>query len=767
MIRHRPAGSGHPYVPDTEQRWPVRPVAGEPLRFGVRTSGEVEQVVLELAGLPDGGRVVGTPIPELVEGPVAPTGAASIARYPLTPVPWSSRGQAVDGGHLASAQARKARQAGGWQIELPQAPSGVLTYRFVATRPGGVTEHTRWFSVRAAGWRPAADELLTVDGDAVAVEPGSVAVLDDGERSHRIRFALPLAPGEHLAGFGERYDALDHRGTRLDSMVFEQYKSQGAHRRTYLPMPFAHVVGGAGWGFHVRTSRRVWFDLGATDQRRLVVEAEVDAPTGAPGVLSLALYSGDPTGVLDAFLTEVGRPKELPEWVFRLWASGNEWNTQAEVERQVALHRQHDIPVGSVVIEAWSDESSFTAFRDAEYTVREDGGPLRLADFSFPPDGAWPDPKGMVDRLHQQEIRLHLWQIPLIKMRPHPTGQTAADARAAVREGVLIREPAPDGGLRPYRNRGWWFPLGLMPDLTDERAATWWTEKRRYLVEEVGIDGFKTDGGEHAWGAELVYLDGTRGDEGNNRFPVAYAAAYGRLLESAGKAPVTFSRAGFTGSQAHGAYWAGDENSTWEAFRWSMFAGLSAAASGIVYWGWDIAGFSGPTPDAELYLRAMAASVFVPIMQYHSEFNHHRLPSRDRTPWNIADLTGDPAVIDEARDLVRLRERLIPYLAEQCRRTLRTSRPLMRPLYFDHPDDPGVWEHPLQWTLGDALLVAPVVEPGVESWPVRLPAGEWVDAWTGAPHAGGQLVDTRTPRSRVPVFVRRQDWPELREVFSG
>ena len=744
MIRHRPAGSGHPYVPDTEQRWPVQPVVGEPLRLGARTSGEVDRVILELSV--DGGE------PEL---------------HPVPAVPRSSRGQAVDGGHLASAQARQARRAGGWQLELPAAPGGRLRYRFTATKPGGATEHTRWFSVRTATWRAGEPDLLTVDGDAVTVEPGSLAVLDDGERVHRIRFALPLAAGEHLTGFGERYDALDHRSTELDSMVFEQYKSQGAHRRTYLPMPFAHVVGGAGWGFHVRTSRRVWFDLGAADPDRLVVEVEVDAPTGRPDVLSLALYSGPPAEVLDAFLTEVGRPQELPDWVFRLWASGNEWNTQAEVERQTELHRQHDIAVGNVVIEAWSDESSFTIFRDAQYRVREDGGPMQLADFSFPADGAWPDPKGMVDRLHDQDVRVHLWQIPLIKMRPHPGGQAAADARAAVREGVLIREEAPDGTLRPYRNRGWWFPLGLMPDLTDERAAAWWTEKRRYLVEEVGIDGFKTDGGEHAWGAELVYSDGSRGDEGNNRFPVAYAAAYGRLLESAGKAPVTFSRAGFTGSQAHGAYWAGDENSTWEAFRWSMFAGLSAAASGVVYWGWDVAGFSGPTPDAELYLRAMAASVFVPIMQYHSEFNHHRVPSRDRTPWNIAELTGDERVIGETRDLVKLRERLIPYLVEQTRQTLRTSRPLMRPLYFDHPDDPALWDHPLQWTLGDAILVAPVVEPGAETWPVYLPAGEWIDAWTGAPCPGGQVVHNHTTRSQTPAYVHRDHWNGLREVFTA
>ena len=77
---------------------------------------------------------------------------------------------------------------------------------------------------------------------------------------HRARFTLPLAPGEHVVGFGERYDALDQRGRELDAVVFEQYKSQGEHGRTYLPMPFAQWSEvGDGWGFHVRTSRRTWY----------------------------------------------------------------------------------------------------------------------------------------------------------------------------------------------------------------------------------------------------------------------------------------------------------------------------------------------------------------------------------------------------------------------------------------------------------------------------------------------------------------------------
>lgn len=728
MIRHRPFGSGHPYSIDTEQRHPVVPVAGEPLTLGVRTSSSVTGVTLEFAR--DG---------------------AAIETRQLVPTQRQSRGKAVDGGHLASAQARLARDTGGWSVVIEElGPHEHWRYRFTAG-----TSKTRWFEFRVAAWR---DSDTVVPGSMA----GSVSVLDDGVAIHRVRFALPLAVGEHVAGFGERFDALDHRGASLDSIVFEQYKNQGAERKTYLPMPFAHVVGGRGWGFHVRTSRRVWFDVGESAPDRILVEAE----TGVDGSIDVAHYEGTPTEVLDAFLAEVGRPKELPDWVFRLWGSGNEWNTQAEVMRQAELHREHGIPLGSLVIEAWSDESTFTTWRDARYSVREDGAPPRLADFEFPSDGAWPDPKGMIDELHERGTKLHLWQIPLIKMRPHPRGQVAADAQAAIRDSVLVQEVAPDGSLRPYRNRGWWFPLGLMPDLSDDRAAAWWTERRRYLVEELGVDGFKTDGGEHAWGSDVRYLSGMHGDEGNSLFPVHYARAYGELLESAGKAPVTFSRAGFTGSQAHGAFWAGDENSTWDAFRWSLFAGLSASASGILYWGWDIAGFSGEIPSAELYLRSTAAAAFVPIMQYHSEFNHHRTPSRDRTPWNIAERHGDDRVIPVFRRMVQVRERLVPYLAESAREAIVQGAPLMRPLFFDHPDDQRLWAHPLQWMLGPDLLVSPVTEAGATRWHTTLPEGDWVDVWTGESVSGGQVIERDTPIDIIPVYSRAEAWPRLRPVFE-
>ncbi|TKK85384.1 glycoside hydrolase family 31 [Herbidospora galbida] len=714
MIRHRPYGSGHPYAETEDQRVPALPLDGQPVELRVRSSAA--EVVCEWNG----------------------------ADLPMTPL-YTGEGPVVtDGGHLAAAQAKAARAASGsWTVTTPPLVSGDR-YRYRFREPGRTS---RWFEVSAARWLPGKIGVSGTD----RVVPGSAEWLVDADGPRRVRFAVRLAPDDHLVGFGERFNAVDQRGNDLDAVVFEQYKGQGAANRTYLPMPFAFVVGAEPWGFHVRTSRRTWY---SSEGDLLTIEAEV-----AGDDLEIVFYDGPPAAVLAAFLDEVGHPTELPSWVFRLWASGNEWNTQARVLHEMDRHREHDIPVGALVIEAWSDETTFTAFRGAVYEPSEE--PHSLKDYTFPADGPWPDPKGMIDELHDRDVKVLLWQIPLQKMRPHPRHQAAVDAKQLVEKGYGVREA--DG--RPYRNRGWWFPLALMPDLSSPEVRDWWTAKRAYLVSELGVDGFKTDGGEHAWGHDLRYADGRRGDDGNGLFPVHYARAFGDLLRAHGKAPVTFSRAGFTGSQPHGAFWAGDEDSTWTAFAASIRAGITASACGIVYWGWDLAGFSGDLPTAELYLRAAGTSAFMPIMQYHSEFNHHRTPIRDRTPWNIAEQTGDETVIPVFREFAKLRERLVPYLTEQAAVAVRGGKPLMRGLFFDHMER-ELWSYPLQFKLGDALLVVPVTTPGATEIAAYLPSGEWVDVWTGEVQRGGREVVLPAPIERPPVLCASEHWPRLKGMFA-
>ena len=169
-------------------------------------------------------------------------------------------------------------------------------------------------------------------------------------------------------------------------------------------------------------------------------------------------------------------------------------------------------------------QAAFVAFNDADYEPHADGSPHRLADFEFSANGRWPDPKGLVNELHARGLRVLLWQIPLA--RTDAEGQAMHDAAVMIERGYCVA--ADDGS--PYRNPGGWFNDALLLDFTNDEATRWWLEKRRYLVDEVGVDGFKTDGGEHAWAADLRYADGSRG--GGDEQPLPGALRQARITAS-------------------------------------------------------------------------------------------------------------------------------------------------------------------------------------------------------------------------------------------
>ncbi|HEU4850403.1 MAG TPA: family 31 glucosidase, partial [Terrimesophilobacter sp.] len=128
--------------------------------------------------------------------------------------------------------------------------------------------------------------------------------------------------------------------------------------------------------------------------------------------------------------------------------------------------------------------------------------------------------------------------------------------------------------------------------------------------------------------------------------------------------------------------------------------------------------------------------------------------------------SGDPRVLEVYRGLTELRERLVPYLIEQAKLGTENSKPLLRALFFEWPHDERVWEFPLQYLLGDDILVSPVTEPGATEWSTYLPEGEWVDAWTGEAFDGGRVVERPVPIDVIPVYVRAESWERLRSVFT-
>ena len=83
--------------------------------------------------------------------------------------------------------------------------------------------------------------------------------------------------------------------------------------------------------------------------------------------------------------------------------------------------------------------------------------------------------------------------------------------------------------------------------------------------------------------------------------------------------------------------------------------------------------------------------------------------------------------------------------------------PIIRPLLLSDPGDPRGWAMADGYGYGPALWVAPVLEAGAREREVELPAGEWIDFWTGEEVVANRdtTVVASAPLDRIPVWVRR------------
>ena len=197
-VLHRPFGAGHPYRVDPDQRHPVVPVLGEPLELRVLVGAGVDAVWAELE-------------PSGISVPLMAVGADEL--YPAAE---------TAEGHLAAASGARPDLGGRtiWRAVI-EAVDAVgmdrLRYRFRwrSHWTGGTTE---WFEAWPGSWAASSGGELVVD-DQRRVVDGSVEWLVTARGPVRMRFAMHLGPGEHVCGFGERFDAVDQRGRRLDTTV--------------------------------------------------------------------------------------------------------------------------------------------------------------------------------------------------------------------------------------------------------------------------------------------------------------------------------------------------------------------------------------------------------------------------------------------------------------------------------------------------------------------------------------------------------------------
>ena len=102
---------------------------------------------------------------------------------------------------------------------------------------------------------------------------------------------------------------------------------------------------------------------------------------------------------------------------FGLWMSSNDWNSQeARDAGEVARSREEGIMAEVMVLEAWSDETTFYIWNDAEYTTNSaTKRASTIANLHFLKRASGPNPKAMIDGLHERGLTAVLWQIPVMK----------------------------------------------------------------------------------------------------------------------------------------------------------------------------------------------------------------------------------------------------------------------------------------------------------------------------------------------------------------
>ena len=515
-----------------------------------------------------------------------------------------------------------------------------------------------------------------------------------------IREQLTLGVGELVYGLGERFGPLVKNGQTVESWNADGGTSS---EQAYKNVPF--YLTNRGYGVLVNHPGRVSYEVGSEAVER--VQFSVPGET-----LEYFVFAGrGPREILERYTALMGRPAAVPAWSYGLWLSTSFTTDydEATVSSFIDGMAARDLPL--------------SVFHFDCFWMRE----FNWCDFEWDPR-TFPDPEGMLDRLHQKDLRVCVWINPYIAQR----SPLFAEAMAA---GYLLKRPNGD----VWQSDLWQAGMALV-DFTNPAATAWFQAKLQVLIDQ-GVDAFKTDFGERI-PLDVAYFDGSEPDRMHNRYTALYNRAVFELLERArgeGDA-VLFARSATAGGQSLPVHWGGDSTSSYESMAETLRGGLSLALSGFGFWSHDIGGFEG-TPDAGVFKRWTAFGLLS---------SHSRLHGSDsyRVPWAF-----DDEAVEVTRIFTKLKLRLMPYLYAAGREATATGVPVLRPMQLEFPDDPAVAYLDRQYLLGRDLLVAPVFDP--EGWvDFYLPDGTWTSYFTGETRQGPGWFRERHGFESLPLYVR-------------
>ncbi|WP_028047515.1 alpha-xylosidase [Cellulomonas sp. URHE0023] len=553
--------------------------------------------------------------------------------------------------------------------------------------------------------RVAVDGAWNVDFEAggrvlTSSTARSIGVVTDARGDAYVHEQLALGVDEHVYGLGERFGAFVKNGQSVDS-----WNADGgtATEHAYKNVPF--YLSDAGYGVFVDNPGRVSFEVGseAVSRTQFSVAGEV--------LQYYVVHGPSPKEVLRRYTALTGRPARVPAWSYGLWLSTS-FTTQY-------------------------DEATVMSFVDG---MAERGLPLSVfhfdcfwmrafhwTDFTWDP-ATFPDPEGLLSRLHDKGLKVCVWINPYIAQRSRlfEEGRTG---------GFLVTRA--DGSI--WQTDEWQAGMALV-DFTNPAAVAWYQGHLRHLLVQ-GVDAFKTDFGERI-PTDVVWHDGANPERMHNYYTHLYNRAVFEVLEAergTGEA-VLFARSATAGGQQYPVHWGGDCESTFVSMAESLRGGLSLASSGFGYWSHDIGGFEG-TPDAAVFKRWLAFGLLS---------SHSRLHGSDsyRVPWAF-----DEEAVDVARLFTRLKLSLMPYLGRLGEDAHEHGLPVMRPMVVEFPDDPGAATVATQYMLGESLLVAPVFTADGRV-NVYVPDGVWTSLLTGEQVTGPRWYSEVHDFLSLPVYVR-------------
>jgi alpha-D-xyloside xylohydrolase len=543
-------------------------------------------------------------------------------------------------------------------------------------------------------------------------------------------------------GLGERYDALNHSHTVVHNVSMDNGNAKGA--TTYKPIPF--FLSTTGYGLWLDTTGDATFDLNATDRANLIIDAPLSH-------LRIVLFTGQtapdkPAGRFPDILTQFtgqiapspsGRAILPPYWAFAPWQARDYHQNQAQVKEDVDRTRELGLPASVILIDSpWT-----TAYNSYDFNPKQ-----------------FDDAPAMVKHLHDEAYKLVLWHTSWINLHsdpPHEAGfegkmlETSPNYAEAAQNGYFIRNT--DGST--YVGT-WWKGKGSLIDFTNPAAKLWWQNQVRKAIA-AGADGFKDDDAEGNFqGADgqVKFADGTDPRLMRNRYGVLYNDAVEELIQKDLKGNgVLFARSVTTGANGIGFLWGGDNEADFSpenGLPSVVTAGLGAGISGMPFWGADLGGyFKQPdTPNPLLLQRWTEYAAFSPVMEVMSTANI--------VPWTFDKNSpdGTTPALDTYRKFAILHMSLFPYRYAAAQQAVATGLPLMRALVLNYQDDPKARIRKDEYLFGPDLLVAPILDENT-SRPVYLPAGDWLNLFTGAPVTGPTTIVAQAAPDTIPVYARK------------